>query len=89
MMNTLNGRIYNQFQTSLGSINLPGDISRLTNFSAQANNPNITGKVKQMATGMDRIQQILLKVNSSDASLPPGLVDATSERVQRSVFLLQ
>ena len=89
MMNTLNGRIYKQFQTSLGSINLPGDISRLTNFSTLAKNPNITQKVMQMTTGMDQIQQVLLKVNSSDASLPADLVNGTSERVHRSVFLLQ
>jgi hypothetical protein len=89
MMSTLNQRIYNQFRTSLANIDIPGDINRLSNFTTFASNANITQTVQQMQNGMNQIQTILLQVNSSDASVPPGLTNATSERVRRSVFLVR
>ena len=81
MINTLGKQIYDQLIESVREINIPNDINLLVQFIAQANISNIPNIVQRIDADLFRMAGLLEKVNSTNSTLPQGLVQLTIDEV--------
>ncbi|CAF3941948.1 unnamed protein product [Adineta steineri] len=77
MMNELNKEIFEEFIKSIGEIDIPDEITLLTQFINAANIPNITIKVNQITGNLSTIETILKNITVAEPTLPQTLVNST------------
>ena len=81
MMNTLSEQIYDQFIQSIVDIDIAQDKKILTDFGNVANISNISRIVANIEADFTNLEQQFAKINSSNSTLSPELVQPTIDRV--------